>query len=51
MEFPQANWVIYGIGLVVIIAVVVYIAHLARRALGNYIFRRKNCLESVCNKI
>ena len=37
----QADWVIYGIGLVVMIALVVYITHLARRALDKYISREK----------
>ncbi len=37
----QADWVIYGIGLVVMIALVVYITHLARRALDKYIPREE----------
>ncbi|RLB88295.1 MAG: TVP38/TMEM64 family protein [Deltaproteobacteria bacterium] len=37
----QADWVIYGIGLVVMIAVVIYITHLARRALDKYISREE----------
>ncbi len=37
----QADWVIYGIGLVIMIGVVVYITRLALRAFGNYVSREE----------
>jgi len=37
----QADWVIYGIGLVIMIGVVVYITRLALRALDKYISREE----------
>jgi len=37
----QANWVIYGIGLVIMIGVVVYITRLALRALDKYVSREE----------
>jgi hypothetical protein len=45
----QADWVIYGIGLFIMIGVVVYITRLALRALGNYV-SREELSESACNK-
>ncbi|MBW2689560.1 MAG: TVP38/TMEM64 family protein [Deltaproteobacteria bacterium] len=37
----QADWVIYGIGLVIMIGVVVYITRLALRALDKYVSREE----------
>lgn len=37
----QVDWVIYGAGLIIMITLVVYITHLARRALDKYISKEE----------
>jgi len=36
----KMEWTIYGIGIIIAIVAVIYITHLARRALGQYISRK-----------
>jgi uncharacterized membrane protein YdjX (TVP38/TMEM64 family) len=37
----KAEWIVYGIGFVITIGALVYITHLARKALANYISKEK----------
>jgi len=37
----KMEWTIYGIGIIIAIVAVIYITHLARRALGQYISRKE----------